>query len=331
MERLRLVQDAYKYWSLNQFTDLTDSEFIVLTDGLYNYLKTISDNAMVGVAYVLKKVGSLIGLPDVFVLFNKVGLKGGISQGQYFADRLKSWLHPKEIPCEDPVIMEKVEVKMRQQFVDAKGKAFGRVMSFEEFVANPTLWATSGAVDVKKMVGPGWLRNKGGLAFSVSTAAILKHVYDVIDAGELRWGVITKQEPGAPRAVILTDIVTHLIMSYISEYVEAMLDNHRNYYNWKNTEERFEFWRRQLLYAKGSYWFYDLDFSAWDESMTASKMRMCLRIVRNWLSGNIGQPEMLELMDALIELLEHAEVGVDGEDGVEWIKVINGLARGQRS
>ena len=210
-ERLEFVLDAYQYWELSQLTGVSYADFRSWCLQVVDYGKRRGldeTETTLLVAYVLKKVGYKNNTGSVTALFNKIGLKGTTNHLSYFGDRLRTWCWESK-PVEEHKVARMKEV-MSQQLFAAKGSNYGRKMSFREYVDNPTLWATSGSTEMRELIPPGWLNNKGGLAYGVTSDKVYKAVMAEFESGRNECSVIVKDEVGGPRAVILANMATYL-------------------------------------------------------------------------------------------------------------------------
>ena len=62
-------------------------------------------------------------------------------------------------------------------------------------------------------------------------------------------------------------MVTYLIESYGSFYLDQLLIDHPVFYNWKTDTARYNYWLSVIDKIKRGYWFLDLDWSGWDENL----------------------------------------------------------------
>lgn len=235
----------------NQTRYIHDIEFRILTD-LYH----IKDSSFLPV--VLKKIEDRSGLST---LWGKVAPKGTWRKTQIYENRLDSWLfNSKSLNIDTDRFTSVVRRLLSFRAPLSKPK----LASFEQFVSLRTLWGTSGSTDV--VVDKSVPKTKWQNALLMTDDEILKLVKDNESKAPV-YSIIDKSESNTVRAVVLVDLVTYLIESYGSYYLDQMLRNHPVFYNWKDASHRYAYWAGVVSKLQDSEWYADFDWSGWDENL----------------------------------------------------------------
>lgn len=198
------------------------------------------------------------GLSGFYTLLNKVSLLPEADPSVVFKPRLTSWLL-EEKDYDQTEVWEEMDNIMRSYV-----KPRPDTLSFRDFLLNRDLWAASGATDNKRDIRPGLARTKAGFAYSLSDSALVKWWNRSCD--EIRvWSLIKKEEPGAVRMVVLTDIVTYIKQAYLFYYFDRMMTDHP--YLHAQSSDPASWWRDAIRepgpFALGDYRNYDESATRW--------------------------------------------------------------------
>lgn len=229
----------------------SDIDFRILCESYHN-----KDSSFLPL--VLKKVENRSGYST---LWGKVAPRPTWKKTAFYAKRLDSWLFSESklnIPL--PKFRETVARLMRR----TAPLTLPRLKNFEQFISLRTLWGTSGSTDV--IVDKNVPRSKWQNALLMTDQQLLELVNKNIDKAPV-YTIIEKSEPNTVRAVVLVDLVTYLIETYGSYYLDQLLKNHPVFYNWKDETNRFRYWSTVVKNLKEGAWYADYDWSGWDENI----------------------------------------------------------------
>jgi len=263
---------------------------------------------------VLKKVESVPGLST---LWGKLSPTPEFLKSSVYRDRLNSWLFTEQKRGFD---LDKMSIAIDRLLGRLHLPKKPKLNNFEQFISLRTLWGTSGSTDVP--VSRLYKKTKWQDALLMSDDELMQHVNSSLKRGHPIYSIIPKQEPNTVRAVVLVDLVTYLIESYLSYYLDDMLSDHPVFYNWKSEYHRFKYWMSVINNVRNGHYYLDLDWKNWDENMTDEIYQ---RILDKLLA--ILKPFVPDL-DRFVPYLRSAVKGavVRGFPG----KTVNGLASGRR-
>lgn len=228
-----------------------DIDFRVLCD-------TYHDKNSSFLPVVLKKIETRSGYST---LWGKIAPRPGWRKSTIFSNRLMSWMfNPSELNVPEGQFRSTVRRLLSHRAPTTKP----RLDSFEQFISLRTLWGTSGSTDV--VIDKHVPKTKWQNALLMTDDEILKLVNDKKEKAPV-YSIIDKSESNTVRAVILVDLVTYLIESYGSYYLDQILRNHPVFYNWKDESNRYRYWCSTVSALKQGEWFADYDWSGWDENL----------------------------------------------------------------
>lgn len=199
-------------------------------------------------------------------------------------------------------------------------------LSFKDFLLNRDLWGVSGATDNKEEVHKLLSKTKGGFAYSLSDEQLIK--WWTKNRDTIRpWKLVKKEEPGAVRLVVLTDIVSYLKMAYVMQaWDRASAKNPALFAFCQDPQrwwmDRVNDYSRHKRYLLG-------DYQNFDESATRELIRRYIR----YIVANPGLPtdeEFAHLSELENQLYNALVLVPDGEGGEVTRAVLNGLASGLR-
>lgn len=263
---------------------------------------------------VLKKIESTPGLST---LWGKLAPKKEFLKSKVYLDRIQSWLYTPKVLDFD---LAKVRSTVKRLLGRLKIPQKPRLRNFAEFISLRTLWGTSGSTDVP--VSKLYNKTKWQDALLLSDAELISIVNKSLSRGYPIYSIIPKQEPNTVRAVVLVDLVTYLIESYGSYYLDDMLSDHPVFFNWKSESERFKYWISVLDGIRKGNTYLDLDWSNWDANLNDEMYQIILDETVKVISPFCPDFEMF------VPYLKSAVSGavLRGFPG----KTSNGLASGRR-
>lgn len=154
---------------------------------------------------------------------------GGYHHGndQGWSEEIRDWVGGTSPVTTDPVWREDFVTGVRQ-FValEFSGSSRRRDLTFKEFLADPELWATSGATHLRKKVQltrRGRVRTVPYSKWVTALASSVEDLYKYASRAEFQFNkAIKKRETGKVRAVVGGDDALYLKMAYFSHRFEGL-------------------------------------------------------------------------------------------------------------
>lgn len=283
----------------------TDQDFATLCD---NYHKPDS----VFLPVVLKKIEIEPGLST---LWGKMASNKFFKKSELYTSRLDKWLFSTD---ELNLDAEDLRPIMKNLLAYRHPLTKPRLENFEQFVSLRTLWGTSGSTN--ETVDKEFKKTKWQNALLMSDTELL----DLVRKAKTPvYSIIEKSEPNTVRAVVLVDLVTYLIESYGSFYLDQLLVDHPVFYNWKSDTARYNYWLSVVNKIKLGYWFLDLDWSGWDENLKDSIYQVALDCILDVL--DLYAPDFRKFEPYLRTAVKGAFL-----KGYKSRTTLSGLASGRR-
>ncbi len=202
-----------------------------------------------------------------------------------------------------------------------------RVISLDEFLTDPGNWARSGAsilgFRVPYVTKDGThLSRKSKWATGLSRnpayfRAMVKG--QLVGSRQQRLKVIQKRETGKVRAVVNSDDLTYIRMSYISSWLESALSGLTSSTLFMSNAQSFEFWSEVAAETENSTtWKLPLDQSHFDWQQNVRMISLFFSLLRDLITANAPravQSDLLQCLSLVEDALLKIPSSVEFSDG----------------
>lgn len=282
-----LVQTSYRH------LDLLD-HFIAVAP-LPEVRMAMNDDSFVPYLTSALKESALPEIAGLSTAFGKMVYADNAARDKAVNARLESWLFNNRkhtIAGSEDRYYTEFDAALSEFFSMTDPTSLPPFISFESFVKNPALWATAGAIEYKKMVqqvakayDTEIISSKWSFALLEDPNKLYSTVLEIMLGKEpLDQFVIEKSEPDTVRLIVLGDLTSYLVDSYIMYFTEACLTRENAMLNSMSFEEQQEFFQNKMMRCGQNAINLDLDYSTWDEGVLHRDQIHIRRKNLHWLS-----------------------------------------------
>lgn len=192
------------------------------------------------------------------------------------------WISKKYFPTWYIELFEQAVGQIVQEWM-IPTKLVDMVSDFD-FFSDITNWATSGSSSEPARIV---IKNKYGQDVRVKKTklsyALVTPTGKVVDLARARRKqvakLVPKREVGKIRAVIASDMSTYLKMTYLSHYIDSLINTNQSPLWLKNSQAVLEMWER--LSSSSSNWNFPFDQSAFDQHVALSMVLLSIEKIRD--------------------------------------------------
>jgi hypothetical protein len=250
-----------------------------------------------------------------------------------FAEDIRDWVQRRPLHTwngDEELWYEKFEQAVRTVLFRSGTKP-GKQISIDDFIKNGDIWCTSGSgfepesdklkvYDKVRKETEEVKKNKWSVRWNLSNYKVKRLIFK---KRKQLCKAVAKSEPAKVRAVISSDLGLYLKMTYISTFLDQILNGRQDSTLWMSADDRMNLW--QDMRYDGT-WRMPLDQSEFDKNVTMRQVAIMLKIIKELISYYGADEIMLEIMDLVIYALDGGIVYV----GDEKIDILNGVLSGWR-
>jgi hypothetical protein len=322
-----------------QFIKDCSSGDLPVPDWFRRACKNINDDE--SLPYIISSLKELRikELDGISTAFGKLQFKDKSEFVKNNESRIKSWFFNNGVHEIDGCT-DKFRTRFRQKVKDilqsGSKKTVGKI-SLKTYINDFANWARPGAVEygkeikeLQKLTGINIKKTKWAYALAAGPEHLFNLIKETVSrARPPRYQVIEKSESETVRLIVLGDLVTYILMSYVSYHVEPYLKNADGLYMYWTKEKQYKFWLNKILYTKSEYWNLDLDYSSWDEGITHDMINIICDELVDLFDSQYGKEQYVDyirrsISSSIISGFGKSTSGLPS--GSRWTTLINSIA-----